>query len=156
VGGRRARGGLLAVAVALTVAHCWLFRDFTVDDAAISFTYARSFAEGHGLILLPGAERVEGYSNFLWVMLLSAGHFFGGDIFVVAKWLGALFAALTVVGTAELVAALRQTLPLYMVPSTVDLRDELPRSPNGKFDRTLLKAQVSAGAQESAQAEVAR
>jgi acyl-CoA synthetase (AMP-forming)/AMP-acid ligase II len=56
---------------------------------------------------------------------------------------------------AELVAALRQTLPLYMVPSTVDLRDELPRSPNGKFDRTLLKAQVSAGAQESAQAEVA-
>jgi acyl-CoA ligase (AMP-forming) (exosortase A-associated) len=56
---------------------------------------------------------------------------------------------------SELVAALRQTLPLYMVPSTVDLRDELPRSPNGKFDRTLLKAQVSAGAQESAQAEVA-
>jgi len=41
-------------------------------------------------------------------------------------------------------AAMRQALPLYMVPSRVDVRDELPRSPNGKFDRTLLKAQVSA------------
>jgi acyl-coenzyme A synthetase/AMP-(fatty) acid ligase len=43
-----------------------------------------------------------------------------------------------------LVSSLRQILPLYMVPTTVDLRDELPRSPNGKFDRTLMKAQVSA------------
>lgn len=43
-----------------------------------------------------------------------------------------------------LVTALRQSLPLYMVPSYVDVRDELPRSPNGKFDRNLMKAQVSA------------
>ncbi|CAM5402375.1 acyl-CoA ligase (AMP-forming), exosortase A system-associated [Leifsonia shinshuensis] len=56
---------------------------------------------------------------------------------------------------AELVAALRQALPLYMVPSTIDLRDELPRSPNGKFDRTLLKAEVSAKVALSASAEVA-
>ena len=46
--------------------------------------------------------------------------------------------------TAVLLSALRQVLPLYMVPSQVDVRDELPRSPNGKFDRNLLKAQVSA------------
>jgi len=43
-----------------------------------------------------------------------------------------------------LLAALRQALPLYMVPSQVHVRDELPRSPNGKFDRNLMKAQVSA------------
>ena len=46
--------------------------------------------------------------------------------------------------TAMLLAALRQALPLYMVPSQVHVRDELPRSPNGKFDRNLMKAQVSA------------
>ena len=31
-----------------------------------------------------------------------------------------------------LTAALRQILPLYMVPSRIDVRDELHRSPNGK------------------------
>ena len=44
---------------------------------------------------------------------------------------------------AVLLGALRKSLPLYMVPSRIDVRDELPRSPNGKFDRNLLKAQVS-------------
>ncbi len=44
---------------------------------------------------------------------------------------------------AALTAALRRTLPLYMVPAEIDVRPELPRSPNGKYDRPLLKAQVS-------------
>ena len=48
-----------------------------------------------------------------------------------------------VLDTAVLLSALRQALPLYMVPSRIDIRDELPRSPNGKFDRNLMKAQVS-------------
>jgi acyl-CoA synthetase (AMP-forming)/AMP-acid ligase II len=29
-----------------------------------------------------------------------------------------------------------------MVPAMVDVRDEIPRSPNGKFDRTLLREQL--------------
>ena len=49
-----------------------------------------------------------------------------------------------ILDTTALLTALRQALPLYMVPSLIDVRDELPRSPNGKFDRNLLKAQVSA------------
>ncbi|WP_200826345.1 acyl-CoA ligase (AMP-forming), exosortase A system-associated [Microbacterium timonense] len=45
--------------------------------------------------------------------------------------------------TVGLTTALRQRLPLYMVPAHVEVRDELPRSPNGKFDRNLIKAEVS-------------
>ena len=37
---------------------------------------------------------------------------------------------------------MRQTLPLYMVPSEVEVRSELPRSPNGKFDRGLIKGEL--------------
>ena len=37
---------------------------------------------------------------------------------------------------------LRQQLPLYMVPSTILEHDELPRSPNGKFDRKSLRATI--------------
>lgn len=43
-----------------------------------------------------------------------------------------------------LVTELRQLLPLYMVPGHVEVRQDLPRSPNGKFDRNLIKAEVSA------------
>jgi acyl-CoA ligase (AMP-forming) (exosortase A-associated) len=43
-----------------------------------------------------------------------------------------------------LTASMRRSLPLYMIPSHVDVREELPRSPNGKFDRTVIKAEVSA------------
>lgn len=43
----------------------------------------------------------------------------------------------------DVIAALRRDLPLYMVPAIVDVRDEIPRSPNGKFDRTLLREQLA-------------
>ena len=44
---------------------------FLTDDAFISFRYARNLLEGNGLVWNPG-ERVEGYSNFLWVLELAA------------------------------------------------------------------------------------
>lgn len=52
--------------------HATLFGTWIADDAGISFAYARNLAAGHGLVSQPGAERVEGYSNFLWVLLMSA------------------------------------------------------------------------------------
>jgi acyl-CoA synthetase (AMP-forming)/AMP-acid ligase II len=45
--------------------------------------------------------------------------------------------------TDELISAMRQLLPLYMVPSQIEVRHELPRSPNGKFDRKLITAEVA-------------
>jgi acyl-CoA ligase (AMP-forming) (exosortase A-associated) len=41
-----------------------------------------------------------------------------------------------------LIAYMRSRLPLYMVPGSIEVRDELPRSPNGKFDRNLLKVEL--------------
>jgi acyl-CoA ligase (AMP-forming) (exosortase A-associated) len=43
-----------------------------------------------------------------------------------------------------LLAELRQQLPLYMVPSDVIVRSELPRSPNNKFDRNLIRQELAA------------
>lgn len=42
-----------------------------------------------------------------------------------------------------LLAHMRRELPRYMVPAEVLVRDALPRSPNGKFDRTRLHAEVA-------------
>jgi acyl-CoA ligase (AMP-forming) (exosortase A-associated) len=41
--------------------------------------------------------------------------------------------------TAALLEEMKSRLPLYMVPSSVVVRDAIPRSPNGKFDRALLR-----------------
>lgn len=38
----------------------------------------------------------------------------------------------------------RKQVPFYMVPQRIIVRSALPRSPNGKFDRNLLKAELAA------------
>ena len=63
---------------------------FVCDDAFISFRYARNLVEGHGLVFNPG-ERVEGYTNFLWVLELAAlWKVFGLRPENVAPWLSVL------------------------------------------------------------------
>jgi hypothetical protein len=44
------------------------------DDAMISMRYARNFAHGHGLVWNVGDRPVEGYTNPLWVLLMTAIH----------------------------------------------------------------------------------
>src|SRR4051794_33888811 len=43
------------------------------DDMMISMTYARNLAEGHGLVWRPG-DHGEGYTNFLWTLVMAAVH----------------------------------------------------------------------------------
>lgn len=44
---------------------------------------------------------------------------------------------------SALEGALRQQLPAFMIPAHIDVRTELPRSPNGKFDRTRIKSEAA-------------
>jgi arabinofuranosyltransferase len=46
------------------------FVNYAPDDIWISLRYADNLADGQGLTYNPG-ERIEGYSNFLWVLVLS-------------------------------------------------------------------------------------
>lgn len=63
-----------ALAAAFVVhARAW---EFLCDDAFISFRYARALAE-HGALEFNPGERVEGYTNFLWVVVLAALHAVG-------------------------------------------------------------------------------
>jgi hypothetical protein len=66
---RRLELVILAAFTALLVLHAASFR-YTVDDAFISFRYARNWVEGNGLVFNAG-ERVEGYTNFLWTALVA-------------------------------------------------------------------------------------
>lgn len=44
------------------------------DDAMISMHFAQNLAHGHGLVWNPGEAPVEGYTNFLWTLWMSALH----------------------------------------------------------------------------------
>ena len=79
------------------------------DDAFISFRYARNLVHGQGLVFNPG-ERVEGYTNFLWTLLMAA-----------AMKLGAHpVQASVVLGLASLAAALATTtfIARTMIPGS--------------------------------------
>lgn len=64
----------------------------TVDDAFISFRYAENLVRGRGLVFNPG-ERVEGYTNFLWVILIAPCIALSIDPEAAAKVLGFIAAA---------------------------------------------------------------
>jgi arabinofuranosyltransferase len=65
------------------------------DDAYISYRYAHNLAAGHGLVFNPG-ERVEGFSNLLYVLLLAPAEALVGPagIYAVSTGLNLLFAAI--------------------------------------------------------------
>ncbi len=44
--------------------------------------------------------------------------------------------------TGALIGELSKRVPRYMVPSSVSVRAEIPRSPNGKFDRARLREEL--------------
>ena len=78
--------GLWLPMAALAV-NLWKFSPFTIDDAYISFRYARNLADGLGLVYNAG-ERIEGYTNFLWTLLLGLGAVIGLEPVTLAKVLG--------------------------------------------------------------------
>lgn len=93
VRGRRPRGMWLAAGVPtlFTWVHSQAYGQWIVDDAGITFAYARSIATGAGPVLQPGVEPVEGYSNPAWLAVLIGG-----------RWLG-LFDHGTLLGQPDLV-----------------------------------------------------
>jgi arabinofuranosyltransferase len=80
----------LALLLLLAALHAWE-RAFLIDDAFISFRYARNLVEGHGLVYNVG-ERVEGYTNFLWTLMIAGAMRLGADPGAASQALGGLSA----------------------------------------------------------------
>lgn len=65
--------GLLVIILLVSSGCWWVMNHSTTlgyDDAYISFRYAQNLVNGEGLVFNPG-ERVEGYSNLLYVLMLA-------------------------------------------------------------------------------------
>lgn len=86
-----------------------------IDDANITFVYARNIAQGHGFVFNVGGERVEGSTSLLWTLLCALVYKLGGAEAEV-RWLGiACFAA-----TQATFACLLASLPRGPDPLRVE------------------------------------
>jgi arabinofuranosyltransferase len=77
--------------------------EFVKDDAYISFRYAHNLVTGNGLVFNHG-ERVEGFTNFLWVLVIAPFEAMGWDLFQVCEVLGTVLGVVCLVTTARLTA----------------------------------------------------
>jgi hypothetical protein len=106
-------GIAFAVPVVLFALHVLLYIRYVNDDAYITFRYSRALASGHGPYFNVG-EHVEGYTNFLQMLLMSGVYLVGGEatVPVFAKALGIVSGAGALLIAAVLAAALSRSNPL--------------------------------------------
>ena len=97
---RRLIQGLFWLAATAAIAaylwNVWRFSDFLLDDTFISLRYARHLVDGHGLVFNLG-ERVEGYTNFLFVILAAMSMVIGLDPVEATRAVSVAMAVVTLV-----------------------------------------------------------
>ena len=105
----------LSALCVFTLVWAWQLR-WLSDDAFISFRYARNWVDGEGLVFNHG-ERVEGYTNFLWVLMLAIPYRLGLDIPTMAV----IFCLASQVGVLIMTTRLVKQLAPDGKPVTVSL-----------------------------------
>jgi len=98
--GAFARSHALAVTIAAVCAGVLVwqtrgYRPFFADDSFIALRYVWRLLHGRGLTWTDG-ERVEGYSDLLWVLLVAAGGLFSKELIGVSRTTGILTTVLAV------------------------------------------------------------
>jgi arabinofuranosyltransferase len=78
---------VLGLLCGLFVLHA-LYLACVVEDAFITFRFARNLALGHGFVWNIGEAPIEGFTTFLWVLLSGASIAAGLDVFRVTQGVG--------------------------------------------------------------------
>jgi arabinofuranosyltransferase len=112
------RDGLLVGAILFSVVgHLFLFWlsaqifSFTIDDAYITFRYSKNLAAGFGPTYNPGLPPVEGYTTFLWMLLMTLPHFIGVNVATFSKIAGVLLTCGALAMTSLLTYTLTRGFP---------------------------------------------
>ncbi|MBX3007863.1 MAG: hypothetical protein KF816_07525 [Melioribacteraceae bacterium] len=91
---------ILSIIITVFVWNAYSVR-FIQDDAFTSLTYAKNLIEGNGLVFNIN-EKVEGYTNFTWVLLNVPILAFASDIETALQMLSILFSILTIIAVYNL------------------------------------------------------
>ena len=87
---------LLSIVIILAGVHLLYYASWTHDDPFITYRYAENLASGEGLVFNPG-QKVEGYSNFLFLMMLVPAAKAGFPLLGISKIYGFFFMIATVI-----------------------------------------------------------
>ncbi|MFI0977268.1 hypothetical protein ACH4SP_09595 [Streptomyces sp. NPDC021093] len=135
---RFAEGAAVVLGTVGTAVQAARLGHWLIDDAAITFAYARSIDEGYGPVQQHGAEPVEGYSNPSWLALL-----------VLGRRLGLFDSGTTLAGVADLVWYPKLLALLcvagILVAVTATARAAFPDRPLAVPAVTLLAGAAAAG-----------
>ncbi len=114
----RGLGLLIGALLAALAPFAWLVHrfNFVTDDAFITFRYSRNFHAGKGLVYNPGVEPpVEGYSEFLWAVLMRLGFDFGVAPETLSRVLSIGFGVLMIVLVVGLAARRFARSPVALI-----------------------------------------
>jgi hypothetical protein len=120
--------------------------DFRVDDAYITFSFSKNLAAGNGPVFSHDL-RVEGYSNFLWMLLVSLGFLLvpSSDGYVTARILGfglLAFGLYVVYGMARLSAG---RLVALIAPAVMIVCSDLMRATLSGLETTAYVVAIAFG-----------
>jgi arabinofuranosyltransferase len=101
---------LLLAAGAIYLFHLYRYGPFVLDDTYISLRYAKNLVDGNGLVFNPG-EHVEGYTNFLFVLVAALLLEIGGEPVLALKVIGAVMSFWTLWLVTRLEAFTIESVP---------------------------------------------
>jgi len=88
----------LLVVLGVFLLHAW-YLNCVAEDAFISLRFAKNLADGHGLVWNIGTAPVEGYTDFLWVLLCAGAMRLGLNGLAAAQLLSLLSGIAVIIGT---------------------------------------------------------
>ncbi len=112
--------GLFLLLVLIFLIQASVYWHPVIDDAYITFRFVDHFVEGYGWRFNPSGPRVEGFTNFLWALLLVVPHTLGWDLMYVSKLMGLASGVLAMGASWGLLRVIRQREdPLNLVPAAL-------------------------------------
>jgi hypothetical protein len=133
----------LGAIVALFVARAAAQHAPLEAEARLSLSYAKCLADGHGLVLLPHAERVEGPQSLLFTLLLALAHSVGLHGASAAATLSLASGVLALIAIAFVPSALHGRRPRFFdlaAPAIAALVPTFVAAAASGADHTLLAA----------------
>ena len=130
--------------ILLFVPFALAFSAFKVDDAYISFVYAKNLMQGNGLTY--NGMVVEGYSNFLWTILVAPFIALNVDPLVAARCLSLLSACIILLVTEKLIRQLNpgiSNLGVFLALTTLGLSTPFAAWTMGGLETMLMALWVN-------------